>query len=51
MRALLRKVELIDAQEDGQYGKSKRGDVLPEELQRSSTRLECIRKTKADLEA
>jgi transposase len=51
MRALLRKAELIDAQEDGQYGKGKRGGELPEELQRRSSRLEWIRKAKAELEA
>jgi transposase len=51
MRALLHKAEIIDAQEDGQYGKGKRGDELPEELQRRSTRLEWIRKAKAELEA
>jgi transposase len=51
MRALLRKAELIDAQEDGQYGKGKRGDELPEELQRRGSRLEWIRKAKAELEA
>ena len=51
MRALLRKAEIIDAQEDGQYGKGKRGDELPEELQRRSSRLEWIRKAKAELEA
>ena len=51
MRALLRKAEIIDAQEDGQYGKGKRGDELPEELQRRSSRLEWIRKAKAELVA
>jgi hypothetical protein len=51
MRALLRKAEIIDAQDDGQYGKGKRGDELPEELQRRSSRLEWIRKAKAKLEA
>ena len=51
MRALLRKAELIDAQEDVQLGKGKRGDELPEELQRRSSRLEWIRKAKAELEA
>jgi len=51
MRALLRKAEIIDAQEDGQYAKGKRGDELPEELQRRSSRLEWIRKAKAELEA
>jgi hypothetical protein len=51
MRALLRKAEIIDAQEDGHLGKGKRGDELPEELQRRSSRLEWIRKAKAELEA
>ena len=51
MRALLRKAEIIDAQEDGQYGKGQRGDELPEELQRRSSRLAWIRKAKAELEA
>ena len=51
MRALLRKAEIIDAQEEGQVGKGKRGDELPEELQRRSSRLEWIRKAKAELEA
>ena len=51
MRALLRKAEIIDAQEDGQVGKDKRGDELPEELQRRQSRLEWIRKAKAELEA
>ncbi|QEY33230.1 IS1182 family transposase [Synechococcus sp. RSCCF101] len=51
MRALLRKAELLDAQEDGQYGKGKRGDELPPELQRRASRLEWIRKAKAELEA
>ncbi len=51
MRALLRKAEILDAQEDSQYGKGKRGDELPEELQRRSSRLEWIRKAKAELEA
>jgi len=51
MRALLRKAEIIDAQEDGPVGKGKRGDELPEELQRRSSRLEWIRKAKAELEA
>jgi len=51
MRALLRKAEIIDAQEDGHYGKDQRGDELPEELQRRSSRLEWIRKAKAELEA
>ena len=51
MRALLRQAELIDAQEDGRYGKGKRGSELPEELQRRESRLEKIRQAKAELEA
>lgn len=51
MRALLRKAEIIDAQEDGQYGKVNRGDELPVVLQRRSSRLEWIRKAKAELVA
>ena len=51
MRALLRKAEIIDAQEDGRYGKGKRGSELPEELQRRESRLEKIRQAKAELEA
>lgn len=51
MRALLRKAEIIKALEDGRYGKGKRGDELPEELQRRSSRLEWIRTAKAESEA
>jgi len=51
MRALLRKAEIIDAQEDGRYGKGKRGSELPEELQRRESRLKKIRQAKAELEA
>jgi hypothetical protein len=51
IRELLRKAELIDAQEDGRYGKGKRGDELPKELQRRQERLDALRKAKAALEA
>jgi len=51
IRELLRKAELIDAQEDGRYGKGKRGDELPKELQRRQDRLDALRKAKAALEA
>ena len=51
IRALLRKAKLIDAEEDGQHGKGKRGEELPEELQRRPSRLEWIRKAMAELEA
>jgi transposase len=49
--ALLRKAELIDAQEDARYGKGERGDELPKELQRRQDRLNVLRKAKAELEA
>jgi len=49
--ALLRKAELIDAQEDARYGKDKRGGELPKELQRRQDRLDALRKAKAELEA
>ena len=51
MAALLHKAEQIDAQEDGRYGKDKRGDELPQELQRRQERIEAIRKPGAELEA
>ena len=51
MAALLHKAEQLDAQEDGRYGKDKRGDELPQELQRRQERIEAIRKPRAELEA
>jgi hypothetical protein len=48
--ALLRKAELIDAQEDARYGKGKRGDELPKELQLRQDRLDALRKARAELE-
>jgi transposase len=49
--ALLRKAELIDAQEDARYGKGKRGDELPKELELRQDRLDALRKAIAELEA
>ncbi|RKG84403.1 IS1182 family transposase [Corallococcus sp. CA049B] len=49
--ALLKAAEAADAAEDKLYGKKKRGDELPEELQRAETRLARIRAAKAELEA
>ena len=49
--ALLRKAELIDAQEDARYGKGKRGDEQPKELELRQDRLDALRKAKAELEA
>jgi transposase len=47
---LLRQAEEVDVQEDGKYGKGKRGDELPEELARRESRLAKIREAKATLE-
>ena len=49
--ALLRKAELIDAQEDARYGKGRRGDELPQELKLRQDRLDALRKARAELEA
>jgi transposase len=48
---LLKRAEEADAAEDQLYGKLKRGDELPQELQRAETRLAKIRAAKAELEA
>jgi transposase len=47
---LLAQAEATDAAEDAQYGKEKRGDELPQELQRRQSRLERIRQAKQVLE-
>ena len=51
MAALPRTAELIDAQEDERYGKDKRGDELPPELQRRQERVKVLRKARVKLEA
>lgn len=48
---LLRRAEEADAEEDTRYGKDRRGDELPAELQRAEGRRERIRELKAQLEA
>ena len=48
---LLAEAEAIDRAEDAQFGKNRRGDELPEELQRRETRLAKIGEAKAALEA
>jgi transposase len=48
---LLKAAEEADAAEDRLYGNKKRGDELPQELQRAETRLAKIRAVKAELEA
>jgi len=49
-RALLADAERVDAQEDERYGADRRGDELPQELQRREQRLAKIREAKAALE-
>jgi transposase len=51
VQALLRQAEAADAQEDAQYGTTRRGDELPQELARRESRLRKIREAKAALEA
>jgi transposase len=48
---LLQEAAHVDAQEDAEHGKGKRGDELPNELARRETRLLKIREAKAALEA
>ena len=48
--ALLARAEAADAAEDAQYGKSQRGDELPQELARRESRLKKIQQAKAELE-
>jgi transposase len=50
VKELLARAEATDAEEDGRYGKERRGDELPEELQRRETRLKRIREAKRALE-
>jgi transposase len=49
--ALLADAELLDAEEDERFGPGRRGDELPQELQRREQRLAAIREAKAALEA
>jgi hypothetical protein len=51
IRELLRKAEILDAQEDGKYGKGKLGSDLPKELRRRQDRLEAISRARKALEA
>jgi hypothetical protein len=50
VQALLGEAARVDAEEDGKYGKGKRGDELPKELARRESRLEKIQEAKAALE-
>jgi transposase len=49
--AVLADAEATDAAEDEAFGADRRGDELPDELQRRETRLAVIRQAKAALEA
>src|SRR3972149_6626279 len=49
--ALLEEAAAVDADEDERYGSDRRGDELPEELQRREQRLARIREAKQALEA
>ena len=51
INALMRKAEILDAQEDRRYGKSNRGSDLPEELRRRQDRLARIRQARKEMEA
>jgi len=50
VRRLLEEAEAADAEEDARYGRDRRGDELPEELQRRETRIERIREARQTLE-
>lgn len=50
VQKLLAEAERIDAEEDAQHGKGRRGDELPNELKRREDRLRKIREAKAALE-
>jgi transposase/uncharacterized protein with FMN-binding domain len=47
---LLAEAERADAEEDSRFGRGKRGDELPAELERRESRLKKIREAKAELE-
>jgi transposase len=50
IEALLKQAKDVDAAEDAQYGKGRRGDELPDELARRESRLQKIVQAKAELE-
>ena len=51
IRELMRRAEILDAQEDRKYGKGNLGSDLPEELRRREDRLKKIREARQALEA
>src|ERR1700686_4977539 len=50
IRKLLKQAEAADQEEDSRYGRDRRGDELPEELQQRETRIARIREAKRALE-
>jgi hypothetical protein len=51
IKELMRKAEILDAQEDSKYGKGKLGSDLPKELQRRQDRLAKIFQARKAMEA
>ena len=51
VRKLLSQAEVADTEEDTRYGRDRRGDELPEELQRREARIQRIREARRALEA
>ena len=51
INALMRRAEILDAQEDKRYGKGKLGSDLPDELRRCQDRLARIRQARKEMEA
>ena len=51
INALMRKAEILDAQEDRRYGKGNRDSDLPDELRRRQDRLARIRQARKEMEA
>ena len=51
INALMRKAEILDAQEDRRYGKGKQGSELPDELRRRQDRLARFRQARKEMEA
>ena len=50
INALIRRAEILDAQEDRRYGKGKLGSELPDELRHKQSRLEKIRQARKEME-
>ncbi len=51
INALMRRAEILDAQEGQRYGKGRRGSELPDELRRRQDRLVRIRQARKEMEA